>query len=261
MTRPRHGQYGMTLIEIIVALAISAFLMIGLFTIVQTTMQASTNQNSLSQLQDNERLAMQRIGDVVQQAGYYTGPLVNSASSVLVADTTMNFLGGQGITGTHTSSPAAGTSQDTLTVRYYAGTADNLINCDGSTVSTTKLYYNTFSVVGGNLLCKVTTVTGSTYTFGPTVTLVSGVQDMVVSYGTNSTATCAAGYSSNSNPVDTYYKTASMPSTGWCGVISVQVSLVFANPLFNASGPPSQQWPNQVPYVQLTRMINVMNHI
>jgi type IV pilus assembly protein PilW len=254
-------QSGMTLVEILVALAITSFLMIGLFTIVQTTMRASTNQNSLSQLQDNERLAMQRIGDVVQQAGYYTGPLVNSANGVLTLDTTMNFAAGQGVSGTHTATPAAGTSQDTLTVRYYAGTADNLINCDGSSVSGTKLYYNTFSVVGGNLLCQVTTAVGTTYNVAPAVTLVSGVQDMVLSFGTSSTATCTASYSSNANPVDTYYTVSTMPAASWCGVISVEVALVFANPLFNASGPPSQQWPNQVPYMQLTRLINVMNHI
>ena len=264
MTRTLR-QSGMTLVEILVALAVTSFLMIGLFTIVQTTMQASTNQNSLSQLQDNERLAMQRIGDVVQQAGYFTGPLVNTPSAVLPSATltltspaqTLTFSAGQGVFGTHVSSMP----QDSITVRYYAGAADGLINCDGSTVSSTGVYYNTFAIVGGNLQCTLSTVIGGTSTIGTPVTLVSGVQDMVIMYGTSATASCTASYSSSTNPVDTYYSAATIPSATWCGVISVQLSLVFTNPMYNAAGPVSQQYPQQLPFVQLTRLINVMGHI
>jgi hypothetical protein len=113
----------------------------------------------------------------------------------------------------------------------------------------------------GTLQCALTTLIGGTLVTHPAVTLVSGVQDMVIGYGTSSSATCAASYSSSSNPVDTYYSAATMPASGWCGVISVQVALVFANPLYNAAGPPSQQYPNQLPFIQLTRLVNVMSHI
>jgi type IV pilus assembly protein PilW len=266
MMRPRRLQSGMTLVEILVALAVTSFLMIGLFTIVQTTLQASNNQGALSQLQDNERLAMQRIADVVQQAGYFTGPLVNTANGALPAATVtlpsgqvLTFASGQGVFGTH----SATMPQDSITVRYYGGTVDGLINCDGSTVSTVAVYYNTFTLDGsGNLQCTLTSVIGgSAPVFGTPVTLVTGVQDMVISYGTSSSATCVSSFSATANPVDTYYKTGSMAASNWCGVISVQLALVFTNPLYNGSGPFSQQYPQQLPFIQLTRLINVMSHI
>ena len=167
------------------------------------------------------------------------------------------FASGQGIVGTHVSAMP----QDSITARYYAGAADSLINCDGSTVAATGVYYNTFAIVGGNLQCTLSTTIGGTTTIGTPVTLVAGVEDMVIQYAVSSTASCGASYSSATNPVDTYYRTAAMSGSGWCGVVSVQLSLLFDNPLYNASGPASQQWPQQNPFVQLTRLVNIMNRI
>jgi len=137
-----------------------------------------------------------------------------------------------------------------------------MINCDGSAVSATGVYYNTFSLDGaGNLQCALTTVIGGTTTPGAAVTLVNQVQDMVIRYATNSTATCTSSFSTTSNPVDTYYTTALMSAATWCGVISVQLELEFTNPLYNGTGTPSQQWPQQAPFLQLSRLINIMSHI
>ena len=44
-------------------------------------------QDKLAQLQDNERMAMSLIATVVQSAGYYPNPMVNSASTFFTATT------------------------------------------------------------------------------------------------------------------------------------------------------------------------------
>ena len=67
----------------------------------------------MSQLQDNERMAMQLITDVVQSTGYYTNPLLNSAAS--------SFLVG-------TYGPASFTSGQALVGNYTAGVPDIVTN-------------------------------------------------------------------------------------------------------------------------------------
>jgi hypothetical protein len=64
-----------------VAILIGLFLTGGLLTLVVAMKRTSTNQSGLSQLQDNERMAMQLVTDVVKSTGYYPSPLTNSAAS------------------------------------------------------------------------------------------------------------------------------------------------------------------------------------
>jgi type IV pilus assembly protein PilW len=266
-TLPLHGcrERGMTLIEIMVALAITSFLMIGLFTIVQTMLLVSNNQSALALLQDNERLAMTRLGDVIQQAGYFTAPIIKTPVSALPAATvTVNgqnyvFAADQSVFGTHVATPAP---QDTVTVRYLTGALDNLINCDGTTSVPVGLIYNTFAVdASGNLTCTISTTVAGVTTIGTPVILVSGVmpsklagplKDMVIFYGVNTTA-------NSSNPVDSYITASSMAALNWLNVRSLRVSLVFNNPLYNAVGPTSQKYPQQNPFIQVSRIVDIMN--
>ncbi|MFI4889778.1 MAG: PilW family protein [Steroidobacterales bacterium] len=257
-TTTARRERGMTLIEILVALAVTSFLLVGLFTIVQTMLLVSNNQNSLAQLQDNERLAMTRIGDVVQQTGYYTSQLTKTPGSALPAATfnvgtqTLTFAADQGVFGTHVASPAP---QDSITVRYNAGPLDSLVNCDGSTATVVGIIYNTFTIdANGNLTCTISTTVAGVTTVGSPVILLAGMKDMVILYGVNTTTT-------SSNPVDSYITASSMTAANWNNVLSVHVSLQFNNPLFSAStsAPYSQQYPQQKPYIQVSRLIDVMN--
>jgi type IV pilus assembly protein PilW len=263
----RCRECGMTLIEIMVALAITSFLMIGLFTIVQTMLLVSNNQTSLALLQDNERLAMTRVGDVIQQAGYFTTPTIKTPVSALPAATlningqNMVFAADQSVFGTHVASPAP---QDTVTIRYLTGVLDNLINCDGTTSVPVGLIYNTFAIdASGNLTCTISTTVAGVTNIGTPVILVSGpmpsgvpagpLKDMVILYGVNTTL-------NSSNPVDSYIAASAMSAPlNWLNVRSLRVSLVFNNPLFNAAGPTSQQYPQQLPFVQVSRIVDIMN--
>ena len=77
---PGRSARGFTFVEIMIAMALGLFLIGGLLTLVQAMRRTSTNQSGLSQLQDNERMAMQLVTDVVQSTGYFTNPVLNTAA-------------------------------------------------------------------------------------------------------------------------------------------------------------------------------------
>ncbi len=103
--RSAATQRGLTLVELMVAMAIALFLLGGLLTIVQNTRKTFGAQMQLAQLQDNQRLAMTLLGDVIQTAGYFPDPTVNTLGGTLPVVASAYPLGpfptaGQSITGT-----------------------------------------------------------------------------------------------------------------------------------------------------------------
>jgi type IV pilus assembly protein PilW len=237
----QRREAGLTLIELLVVLAISAFLLAGLFTIEQNMSLASKNQAALTQLQDNERLAMTRLAETIQHAGYYTAPILNTPGGALQAQTvgTTAFVAGQSIAGTHTS-PTTG---DSVSARFLTTSVDGLLNCDGTpNVSSpaTVPNVNTFSIdANQNLVCTVTTGSGSTSSI-----LVPGITNMQITYGVNTTTASNA-------PVDTYLTADKMTSAYWLNVLSVRINLTFTNPLASQPGQPAT--------LQFARIIGIMN--
>jgi type IV pilus assembly protein PilW len=242
ITEFRHlkTQRGFTLLEIMIAMSIGLFLTGALLTIVQTNKAVFVNQSQLAQLQDSERMAMTLMADVIQRAGYFPDPTVNTAGGTLIASAP--FANGQTITG------AAG---DTVSVRYMTAGGDGILNCSGLSNPVggpNTLYVNQFNVAvtagvpGGQLICTVTTVNGTT-----PYTLVNGVTNLSVLYGVK-TNLAAAG-----NNVDTYLRASQMTLTNWNNVITVMVTLTFNNPLFVAAGQ------GQAPSFTIQRVVNLMN--
>jgi type IV pilus assembly protein PilW len=247
--RSAHGaQLGFTLVELMVAMAIGLFLVGGLITLMGGMRRTYTTQTGLSQLQDNERVAMTLITDVLQAAGYFPLPTTNTAQTVFPA-TSPFTVQGQSIFGQPAVPASAG---DTLTVRFLTnGTAatidaDNLINCTGNTSPTAITFVNTFSVdsLTGDLVCALNG--------GAPVHLVSGLVSMQVLYGVH-TNTSLTDYS-----VDTYMSAAAVTAAAdWLAVISVKVTLTFTNPTYgNLPGQSTTKVPQTVVF---TRVIDVMN--
>ena len=229
----RHAQRGFTLIEILIALLVGLFLMGALLTVVQTNRRVFGEQNQLSQLQDNERMALTMIGDVIQSAGYYpqTQPLLTTTlASTLTA--IAPFATGQSISGSSTGTPFG----DQLQVRYMTASGDNILNCSGlpNTSGANTLYVNSFQVTNGQLVCTLTNITTGTIT---PYTLVGGttgsgldITNMSISYGVKTSVT------SLGNNVDTYMSAALVTAGAqWSNVISVMVQLTFTNPLYAAN--------------------------
>ncbi|MFL6602688.1 MAG: PilW family protein [Steroidobacteraceae bacterium] len=233
-----RAQRGFTLVELMVATTIAVFLLGGLFTTVQSTRRAYGNQNLLSQLQDNERLAISLLTSVVEAAGYFPDPRNNLPGTVLPAGGSFGS-DGQGIFG------AAG---DTITVRYAAGLNDNIYNCIGgrnTAVAGFTVFTNTFKVAGNQLICTYNGVDYPLIAANTTAGVTTlGVKSMAISYGVQ----LAGG--TGGSCTTSYLTTAQMVATGnWNLVCSVKVTLTFINPMSPTAGPD----------IPITRVIAVMN--
>jgi type IV pilus assembly protein PilW len=229
-------QRGFTLIELMIAITVALFLIIGLLFMVQSTRDAFGNQNLLAQLQDDERLVMTFMAEVVESAGYFPNPQTNVYTTVFPVTTTAPVFAtpGQSVFGIS----GATATGDSVTIRYAALQNDNVFNCMGlknTTVTPYDVFVNTFAVqlIAGNptLVC---TVSSSIIAATP-VALVNGVQNLTILYGvqrsTAGTGSCA----------DTYLKASEMAPVAfpndWLNVCSVDVTIAFTNPLKPAGAP------------------------
>lgn len=235
------AQRGYSLIEVLIALLVGLFLVGGALTLVQNTRRAYGNQAGMAQLQDQERLAMSILNDVIQAAGFFPDPTTYTSAGSLPA--TGAFAVGQAITGT------SGTS-DTISVRFMDAISPNnqLINCTGGTntsTTNTASYINALSIttVGTTqaLACTLTT-NGTAAAIMP---LVNGVQRMQIWYGVKRNFTV-----DNTN-VDTYLMASQMAAADWLNISSVKVRLTFTNPMSAQPGQPAT--------LAMERVIAVMN--
>lgn len=239
-------QRGFTLIEILVALLISLFLLVGLYTLETGTRKTNSNQTALTQLQDEERLAMSLLNDVIQEAGYYPDATTNANNSVSFPVTATFPNSGanaaQMISGFH-SSAAPG---DTLAVQFMSNLNDSIITCAGTTnaAGNGTIYSNVFNVNGSSQLqCSVNGAAP--------VPLVSGVTNFQVLYGVATTSP------STLNDVDTYMNATQVTAaTAWLNVTSVRVIITFTNPLCVT---PATCQPGQPATVSFARTIDLMS--
>jgi type IV pilus assembly protein PilW len=235
-----RGQRGFTLIEVMVSITIAVFLLGGLLTVVQQTRNTYTAQTALAQLQDNERLAMTLMTDVIQSAGYFPTPTLYTAAGTMPVSKTFGTAGSPSMLGVQDATAQG----DTIVVRYAVAKDDSAFNCRGETnkLAPYDSWENKFSVdAQGNLVCDFTSITNGAAATAP---LVAGLQKMTIWYGVNttgSTTTCA----------DTYLRATAMTAANWSNVCSVKIQLTFLNPLRVAGGAKQT--------VVFTRIVGVMN--
>jgi len=222
-SQPISRARGFSMIELMVAVAVSAFLLMGLFTVLQNTRSASDNQRALSQFQDDERIAMTLFTNVIESAGYYSNPLTSGSllsafPTAPASGTTPAFVNaGQVVVG---GTNAYG---DTVSLRYQADAADAaVLTCQGTSLSGATPHVSTFSLdANGNLQCSIDG--------GAAVTLVSNVKSLEIRYGVGSALTMpnAAG------SVDSYLIAADVDAVplSWTNVYTIKVILTFNNPL------------------------------
>jgi type IV pilus assembly protein PilW len=250
--RGARAQHGFTLVELMVATTVAIFLLGGLFASLQSTRTAFRNQSALSQLQDNERLAMTLMADVIESAGYYPKPLTTDPLVVMPVGGVF-AAAGQPVFGTYNAAAPG----DTISIRYGAGfdgtTPDNVFNCAAQQNTTTNPYdtfTNRFFVAAdandatsNALWCQATTAGGT-----KNVQLVNGVQKLGILYGVartfpNTTGSCA----------EIYLRADQMNPADWSNVCSVRVTLTFKNNLAAPAGSTSAA------PITISRTIAVMN--
>jgi type IV pilus assembly protein PilW len=236
----RSRERGFSMIELSVALLIALFLLTGMFSILQHTSRASNEQNLLAQLQDEERVAMTMITDVIQQAGYFPNAQTVAATTALPASTAFVTAGQAVFGGTN----AYG---DTVTVRYQGDSTGSVLDCTGNPILNGTVEEMMFFVQPGpnnngalELYCQVLNESTNAVTQTP---LVPNVKSIAVSYGVDANSSGSAN--------------AYLPAAGmvpyWVSVYSVKITVTFPNPLAQA-GEPGQ--PNTT--VSLNRVIGIM---
>jgi type IV pilus assembly protein PilW len=226
MHKIRFHQLGLSLVSLMVSLTIGMFLLLGLFGIWYQTHQTFSAQDQLAHLQDNERMALTIMANIVQTAGYYPNYLNYSGSppSTPYTQTTV-FLptapfvaAGQFVAGTY-SATAPG---DTLTLRFMADAST--LDCLGQTDVTATVVTNQFTVDNnGNLQCAVNG--------GAPQTIVTGVSNISILYGVDTVGDGSAHEYMNASTVTA--------NTDWSSVRSVAIQLTFNNPLSGQPGQPT----------------------
>jgi type IV pilus assembly protein PilW len=239
----RSGQRGFTLIEMMVAITLGIFLVGGLLMMVMSTRDAFGKQNLLAQLQDNERLVMTFMAEVVESAGYFPDPVHHVYTTVLSAPSGVFATPGQAVFGTYN----AALPGDTVTIRYAAALNDNVFNCKGltnTTIANYDVFVNKFWVNAAIPTNPVLTCTVSSTAINPaySVPLVNGVQKLNIQYGIKRNAT------DTGSCADTYVNASLMLAADWNNVCSINVEIWFVNPLA-PTGPP----------IKIQRVIATMN--
>ena len=256
---PRQPQAGFTIVEMMVALSISMVILLG-FAVSFVNMKSTFNsQNSLLQLQDNERLALTILNTSIGEAGFFPNgsnlnavpavPIQNVARSSVVLGTTSvpgdQMIDGQYLRGTPGDLTSTPVKPETLSTAYASAPGDGLLTCLGgagvSTTATTTMR-NTFYVdpLTHTLMCEVMTREGTAAAVTKSAQpLISNVNSMSVVYG----------LTSGSGNVDVYKTTAQMANPGdYDNVKNIKVTLQFINP--NDATKP----------ISWTQAINVMNN-
>ena len=226
-------QRGFTLVELMVSLAISLFVLAAVLSIYLSTKSTFNSQDQMAQLQDSERLVLTMLTTTIQSAGYFVNPLTNTAAVALPAATVTRadgtstaFLAAEAIKGTGNGS-GSGANSDTVTVRYQTASGDGLMNCQGTpnTSGANAIAVNYFSVNATNdLICTVGT--------GSPVVLASNVGQLSIVYGVDTSP-------SGSGKMDTYLPASAVTAAAlWGSVYTAQVTISFLDTTASKVGAP-----------------------
>src|SRR3982750_1612775 len=94
----RLWQTGLSMIELMVAMAVGLVLSVGLFTMIANTSQSFKIQDDFARVQDNAATALRYLGDSIHQAGFYGNLMTPGNLSPIAASAvaTVNDCGSAG---------------------------------------------------------------------------------------------------------------------------------------------------------------------
>ncbi|MFZ6648995.1 PilW family protein [Undibacterium sp. TJN25] len=234
---------GFGLIELMIAIVISLFIVLGMVGIVVSMKGSFSTQDSLTRMQESERFTLSVLDNTIRVTGYYANPTAVTAAGALPLTSNANpdgttYAAAQGISAT------TGAQSDTVNVRFQSANGDGLMNCLGDTNTSlpTTVWSNSFAVnASKQLTCTVATDGGAP---GTATVLVDNVSAIKVLYGVD---TDADGSS------DTYLSSSDITAKNyWPAVISVQIKISFIDLINSTTG-------KTVSLPPLLHTINLMN--
>jgi type IV pilus assembly protein PilW len=200
LTPGRHGQAGLSLVEVMVAIVISLLLLLGMTQMMIGNQETYRVQNTLQRFQENARIASVILSNAIGMAGFHLDPV---ADPLLVFSPTNPVITGTG----------SGATPDVITVSYEND--GTIFDCLGNTTGTATspvLVSNTFSIDSSSntLRCSVNG--------GAAQALISNIENMAVRYGVDS---------SGDGSVDQYLWADEITAAGtWNRVLNVGISVM-----------------------------------
>jgi len=168
----RSKQTGITLVEIMVSLAVSMFILSGVIGVFIGNKQSFRVQQNMAAIQENGRFALDAITRSTRMAGFQG---VDAGEWVLGPLTTA-YGGVDALSGTD----GAGTASDTITLVYSAPDA-NQVDCQGNYTTAGNLVYATYSIATTATTSDLQCSTAANGTGA--VTLVEDIENMQFLYG------------------------------------------------------------------------------
>jgi type IV pilus assembly protein PilW len=144
-SKNKSFQNGISLIEICIAMVLSALLVSAMFSILADSSQTMQVQKGVNRIIETSRFTQETLAREIRKAGYRENVMLNFRMSY-PADAANNFAAGQFLNGT----------SNLLRLRYLGSgnPADGLIiDCLGNPVSNTEIAVIQLSLNAGNLVC------------------------------------------------------------------------------------------------------------
>ena len=197
----QHYQTGLSLVELMIAMAISVTLLAGITQIVIANKDTYSFQQSQSINQENSRFAYYFIDQILSRAGYITAPQnsLDQAFPAAVATAQCSaFLAGQVV--------ASSLEGNGVCFRYQPNNATEL-DCAGNAIAGTNSFVTRlfFSTANNSLMCGAQGAAA--------VELVSNIENMQVSYRVNTSGTTVANLAAPS-------------TTQWRDITAIQVNVL-----------------------------------
>ncbi|MGE8448002.1 MAG: PilW family protein [Comamonas sp.] len=226
---------GFTIIEYMVAMAMSLFCVLAVSGIYIAVKRNFLDQGGISSFQENQRLAMTMLTNSIQSAGYFVDPLTSTQQSVFIENTDWGLTTGQFITGSQ--SDTAGSS---ITIRYESASGDGVMNCLGASNKSGAniVFINTFSVNTDNkLICKANDSAGDI----STVVLASNIKKLNILYAQDT----------NADGKTDRYVTANAV-TDWKQVKAVRLTMTFIDTINSTAS-------NVIELPSVNQYVNIMS--
>lgn len=229
----KNKQKGLSLIELLIAMIIGLFLLVGITTSYLSSKKSSITRDQISILEDNGRIALEILTNTLQHAGYRSTGLAVLEDSFLNTVNPTSTSCGTGINSVINPSifPANNIENnvlgDTIGIAYL-GDNDLNTDCSGGVLpaecrvgagvdSNSHQIFNTFFIDNdNNLQCA-----GSRS--NELIPIAEGVENIQVLYGVNADDDV-------SKSVERYVNAADV-GTDWGLVVSIQIAILVRTPM------------------------------